>query len=62
MYQQSDERGQNVWWASMLLEDELICSSPETVSSTLVADYWADRGNNSTAHVLQKSCAPASFA
>jgi len=51
MYQQSDETGQNVRWASMLLEDELICSSPETVSSTSVVDYWADRGNNSTAHV-----------
>jgi len=62
IYQESDETCQNVRSASMLPEDELICSSPESVSSTSLADYWADRGNSSTAHVLEKCGASAYFA
>jgi len=45
----------------MLLEDMLICSSPEAVSFISVADYSADTGNSSTAHVLQKSGGPCAL-
>jgi hypothetical protein len=46
----------------MSLGDELICSSPETVPSTSVADYSTDRRRSSTVHVLQKCGTPAPLA